>query len=464
MVPITNFAQYMSKHPHKTKFISLFRKFSRFRLKGFIPFLSGANRELLRFALSLWLIEWLSKAWERIGCAQQFYADWGAGLQDLVIASVIALLIGFTALCAQKERRLNIQEQDWKGILQRNRLLSGLRVSYLLASCMTLLVFSAFFSTIIFDNSAKALACLMSDVGQYELAERIYRSAPDFNQNKVSGRYSTMAAWHSSSTHEAPETLRMKNAAVAAVYGSQSRQMADRYFYLGLTCGQGRENRDPEAIYWHNKALSVYQQNHAITKCVDALAQMAILQDESNKQESKRLIAEAARLVPSIDEEPFVCTPIIRYLAERNGDKEQSELFRKSFEKHQTSAESTPLWALASITLFAIFGSGVGCSLAREQAVATLAKRTARDCSKATNLQALMESLHQLTTLNLIRGNSQAAEHNSLLLLTLAEGHRSLTVAQKEIATVIETRLPPARRCELLRALLALAIGWSFYV
>ncbi len=142
------------------------------------------------------------------------------------------------------------------------------------------------FSTCIFDNSAKALACLMSDVGQYELAERIYRSAPDLNHNKASGRYSSMAAWHSSSTHEDPNTLRMKNAAIAAVYGSQSRQMAGRYFYLGLTCEQGRENRDPEAIYWHNKALSVYQQNHAITKCVDALAQMAILQDESNKQES----------------------------------------------------------------------------------------------------------------------------------------------------------------------------------
>ncbi len=454
----------MSNHKANTKFILFFRKFTGFRLSGFIPFLSGVNRALLRLALPLWLISWLSKAWERIGCAQQFYAGWGAGFQDLVIAGVMALLIGFTALCTQKERRLFAPEKDWTKILQRNRLLSGLQVSYLLASCMTLLVFSAFFSTCIFDNSAKALACLMSDVGQYELAEHIYRSAPDLNHNKASGRYSSMAAWHSSTTHEAPNTLRMKNAAVAAVYGCQSPQMAGRYFYLGLTCGQGRVNRDSEAIYWHNKALSLYQQNQAITKCVDALAQMAILQDESNKQESKRLLAEAARLLPSIDEEPFVCTPIIQYLAQRNGDKEQSELFRRSFEKHQTSAESTPLWALASLTLFAIFGSGVGCSLAKELSVATLTMRTARDCSKATNLQVLMESLNELTTLNLIRGNSQAAEHNSLLLLALAEGHRSLTVARKEIATVVETRLSPPRRCELLRVFLALAIGLSFYV
>ncbi len=74
----------------------------------------------------------------------------------------------------------------------------------------------------------------------------------------------------------------------------------------------------------------------------------------------------------------------------------------------------------------------------RSRQVATLTKRTARDFSKATNLQVLMESLNELTTLNLIRGNSQAAEHNSLLLLALAEGHRSLTVARKEIATVMK--------------------------
>ncbi|MBX9948181.1 MAG: hypothetical protein K2Y39_03360 [Candidatus Obscuribacterales bacterium] len=419
---------------------------------------------LLQFALSLWFINWLSKAWERVGCAQQFYADWGVALQDLAIAAAIGVLLALTARSAQRERRLFALEADWTRLLHRNRLLCGLHVSYLLASCTTLLLFSAFFATCIFDNCAKGLACLMSDVGQYELAERIYRSAPDLNENKASGRYSSMAAWHSSSTHEDPDTVRMKNAAVAAVYGSQSRQMAGRYFYLGLTCEQGRENRDPEAIYWHNKALSLYQQNHAITKSMDAIAQMAILQDESNKQESKRLIAEAARLAPSMDEEPYVCTPIIQYLAQRNGDKEQSELFRRCFEKHPTSAESKPLWPVVSLTLFAIFGSGFGCFLAKEQAVSMLSKRRARDCSTDSNLHALMESLNELTTLNLIQRNLLAAEHNSLLLLALAKGHRKLTVARQEIAAVIETRLSLARRCELLRVFLALAIAWSVYL
>jgi hypothetical protein len=455
----------MPKHPLTviTKIISFGRPFCGFRQNGFILFLSGANRVLIRAALSLWIINWLSKAWERIGCAQQFYAHWGIGLQDLAIAGLLAALVGFTAMCAQKEQRPFASEKELTRVFKKSRYLSGLRASYLLASCMTLLVFSAFFSTCIFDNSAKALACLMSDVGQYELAERIYKCAPDLNHNKRSGRYSSMATWHSSSTHEDPGILRMKNAAVAAVYGSESRQMAGRYFYLGLTCAQGPENSDSEAIYWHGKALTLYQQNRAITKSVDALAQMAILQDECNKQESKRLLAEAARLTPSVDEEPFVSTSIISYLALRNGDREQSELFRQTLEKHPTSSENAPSWALASVTLFAIFVSGVVCPLAKGQAVATLTKRTARDCSTATSHQAFMDALNELITLNLVQRNSQAANHNSLLLLALTEGHRTFTVLQTEIVTGIETR-QVLGRLELLRVLLALTIVWSFFM
>lgn len=302
-------------------------RFSRIGLNG--QFLSKASRLLLSITLALCLLECLSKAWERIGCAQQFYADWGAGLWNLGDAGAITVAIGLAALCKQSARRLFAREENWKTILQHHRFFNGLRISYLLASCLTLLMLSALFSICIFDNSAKALACLLSDVGQYELAERIYQSAPDLNHNKASGRYSSMATWHSSSRREEPETLRMKNAAVAAVYGTQSLQMANRYFYLGLTCGNGPENHKPEAIYWYNKALSLYQQTHSTTKCVDAIAQMAILQDESNNQESKRLLDQATLLLPSMDEEPFVCTPIIEILAQRNGDEKQAELFRQ---------------------------------------------------------------------------------------------------------------------------------------
>lgn len=78
----------MSPQPHRasTATVSLFRKVSGIQLNGLLELISGANRLLLSVVLSLWLLNWLSKAWERIGCAKQFYADWGVGLQDLAIA------------------------------------------------------------------------------------------------------------------------------------------------------------------------------------------------------------------------------------------------------------------------------------------------------------------------------------------------------------------------------------------
>lgn len=304
----------------------------------------------------------------------------------------------------------------------------------------------------------------MSDLGQYELAERIYRLAPDLNHNKASGRLSSMATWHSSSKREEPISLQMKNTAVATVYGSQSLQMANRYFYLGLTCGHAENNSTPEAIYWHNQALGLYRKNNAITKSIDAIAQMAILQDESNKQESQRLLAQAASLVPFKDEAPFVCTPILEHLAARNGDMQKAELFRRTFEKHQTYSENKTFWEALGVVFFAISSSGVGCLLAKQQTLARLIKRKVLDCSMASNPTDMTYSLNQLTTLNLIQKNSRAAERNSLLLLALTEGQKSPTSVQQEIATTDESCISEASKFESIRLALALAIACSFYI
>ena len=455
----------MSYHPHKPdkRLQSFLRRYIEIQLSGPIQFLARANHRLISITLILWLFSWLTKAFERIGCAQQFSASWEAGLQDLAIAGAIVILIRFSKLRAQKEQGFFAREKDWQRFLQANCLWSYMRVSYLIISCMTLFVFSTFYATSVFDNSAKALACLMSDAGQYELAEHIYKSAPDLNDNKRSGRYSSMATWHSSATNEDANTIRLKNAAVATVYGSQSLQMASRYFYLGLTCSQGPIDRDSESISWHNKALSLFQENHASTKCVDTLAQMAILQDDSNKQESKQLIAQAVDLIPLLDEEPFICTSIIQYLAERNGDKDQAKILRRGFAKQNPVAEVRPIWSLALLTLFSILSSGVGCLLAKERTLVRLTQRAARDCRKATDSEALTNALNEFITLNSIRRYANTAEHQSSLLLAVADGHRSLCVLQQELSATVETRWTAVYKYELPKVGLALAIVYSFF-
>lgn len=383
-----------------------------------------ANRLIIAAVLWLWLLDWLSKASERICRAQQFHADWNFGIMTLVVAIFIALMIGMFNSYGQRARSLFALDADWEKLLATNRLLYCLSCAYLIASCSLLISISAFFATCCFDNGAKTIACVLSDFGQYEFAERVYRCAPDLDHKKVSGRCSTMATWHSSSFYEDPGMVELKNAAVAKVYGSESREMAGRYFFLGLTFGRGPEDHDQEAIYWHTKAFSLYERNHAVTKSVDTLAQLAVLQHSSNKSETRRLTAQAVRLVPSLDETPYFCTSIIQFLARQNGDAGQAELFRRGFEKFKPASDDEPSWVIGVLLLLGIFGSGVGRTLAKEMAINRLAALESQKCSKAGSQVAVLESLQKRVTLKLIGNNLREAEILSLSLLSMAAGYK----------------------------------------
>lgn len=437
--------------------------FCRLAVNGLLPALTAVHRLLLPCFLSLWLINWLSKAWERVGVATQFYANWDAAKYDLYVATAIAVLIGLLKFSEHRGRRLFALEADWTRLLRTNPTLSWLRIGYLLVSCVTFLVFSAFFATCIFDNGAKALACFMSDTGNYELAERIYRVAPDLSHNKADGRYSSMAAWHSSQAHEDPAMLRKKNAAVSMVYGAQSREMGCRYFYLGLTCIHGAVDRDAEVIYWQTKALAVHEHNRSVTKCIDVLAQMAIYQ--SDKQETKRLLAHAARLAPSMEEAPYVCTDILQWLAKRNGDREQAELFRRSFARKLPVDQSTLQWQLVSwvlLVFLAICSSGLGCSFAKRQALGYMTRNADEDCAAAVDSNEQQNVLSRIITLNLIGRNLYAAQQNSLRLLTIAESHQAIVPWISDSNPVTPEYSSSIVRHELFKVLFAVAVVWWF--
>lgn len=435
-----------------------------------LPVLSLIHRRLLSGCLFLWLLNWICKACEHVGRAHQFYFDWTVAIPTFAIAASIALLNCLAILFCHKERELFALEDSWAILLKRKKMLYGLRISYLAASCITLFWFSLFFATASFDCSAKALACLMSDIGQYELAERIYLCSPDLNQNKASGRYNSIASWHrSSNTHEDPVTMWRKNDAVAKVYGSESLEMAGRFFYIGLTCESGMVNRDAEAIYWHSKAFKLYEKNHCVTKCVDALAQMAIMQNETNKPECKRLLLKAASLMPSLDEAPFVCTNIIEYLAKSNGDDAQAVMFHRAFknspeEAQHTTPFSSPFAPEFYILALAIFGSGLGCSIGKWQAIQFLTLEYSQRCKEErSDSHIFLNSLDEIITLNLIQHNQEIAEQNSRLLLSVAEGNQanSFHLAACDNAALFRNS---ALRFELMRGLFAVALAGSFWL
>jgi hypothetical protein len=441
-----------------TNFIEKCKTFCGTHAHKVIAILSSSERVLVSCVLYLWLASWVTKAWEHVGRAQHFHGNWTASLEDWGVAAAILILIRVVMIFERREQCTVALNHEWNRILARSRILCGLRVAYFLASSMILSVFFCFFAVSSFDQGAKSLACLLSDVNQYELAERVYRLAPDLDHNRNSGRYNSMAAWHSSSTCEDPDTVQRKNAAVAAVYGSQSREMAGRFFYLGLTCeNKGTRTGELEAIYWHKKAYLLYQHNHAITKCVDALTQIAIFQDGFNKPEFKRTIAQAARLVPQLDEEPFVSTPmLLPYYSKRDGDDEQAKLFKRGLEKRRSMPES-PLWALTAIVLLALFGSRFGGSLVKALVLKTLTTRMQQTYQRATNSHAQFELLNELVTLNLLRRNLQGANEQSVSMLAIAEGRQSSSMSEESL-----TSIQKSLGIELFRTLFAVAI-WTFF-
>ena len=425
-----------------------------------IAVLSSSERVLVSCVIYLWLANWVTQAWEHVGRAQHFHGNWTVSLEEWGVAAGILILIGVVKISERREKCNIALNHEWNKILAGSRILCVFRVGYFLATFIILSLFICFFAINSFDQSAKALACLLSDVNQYELAERVYRVAPDLNHNKTSGRYNSMAVWHSSSTSEDSETVQGKNAAVAAVYGSESREMAGRFFYLGLTCeNKGTRTGELEAIYWHKKAYLLYQHNHAITKCVDALTQIAVFQDGFNKPEFKRTITQAARLMPHLDEEPFASTlTLLPYYAKRDGDDKQAKLFENALEKRRSIPQESPLLALTAIVLFALFSSRSGCSLVKALVLNTLTTRRQQTYQRATNSHAQFKLLNELVTLNLLRRNLQIANEQSVSMLAIAEGRQSSYSVSEESLTSSQKSLG----IELFRTLFAVAI-WTFF-
>lgn len=424
--------------------------------------LERVNRPLVWTALAAWLINGFAYAWERFGVSAQFGSGSHVALKELSTAAVVTLLLGIAIASDRAARRLYAQDRfskmEWDRVFSQNKFLEIWRPSYLLTSTTVLVLMTVFFAIAAFDNSAKALACLLSDNRQYELAERVYRLAPDLDHKKTEDRYSTMASWHSSYTHEDPVTTNLKNAAVAKVYGSQSREMAGRYFYLGLAWSQGSDYNDEKTLYWQNKALELYKQEHAATKCMDVLEQLASYAEDI--QIRKEYLNEAAKYASLMDEKPYVTTHILEYLASEVHDEKLVQIFRRNLSKYDRKSESDPLWTYGSVILFALFGSGFGCLLAKEQTLKNMINSANKNLSDAGKTDFLLSALDTVTKLKLIQLDLQAADRSSTTMLKVAEsGHPSFNFSIQEEPNV-ERNLAIFKHEFVRLAVAATLIAW----
>jgi hypothetical protein len=125
---------------------------------------------------------------------------------------------------------------------------------------LPLFTFSALVSPLLLASSLRSFlqttACVADLAGQHELAERLFAVC--------SGSGKSVATWQTAFRREKQYTRQLRNTAVAEVYGEQSLQMAERFYFvaINLEMTAGRNQPYPsEALDWLNRSLKIFREH-----------------------------------------------------------------------------------------------------------------------------------------------------------------------------------------------------------
>lgn len=148
--------------------------------------------------------------------------------------------------------------------------------------------FTCFFWSIILEEAALTSAFSAELIGQFELSERLYRLGP-----RIDG-YSTFGVWHTTFLREPESVAHARSQAVKHVFGANSIEMADRYYYVGLSKFHAEEDAYPDL----QQSEKLYELNGCKSRQIAAIGQMALQKFERNDHEAVRtLVGRAADIV-----------------------------------------------------------------------------------------------------------------------------------------------------------------------
>ena len=435
--------------------------------------LSRCYRFLGKCLLLFWCLHWIWKGAEHIAFADRFFTEWrffewSVCLRPLLFAGLIGIFIW----AWEKLQPEGLLYRSEAGLVRAvNRLekrfwpIRLLRSCYLLFGIGVLAVFGASFGFFVFDNGTKVFATISDHFGRYELAEKSYKLAWD------KGDYSSSAGWHTCSTVEDDLTTSKRNAAVAAVYGESSLQMAARYYRLGFMHGQPSTFvEDDIACDWFENALQIYEKQPSAGERIDCLAQLAATRWGDGKRAEAREFADRAAQIISENDGQIPHTyksglsrELLRFTADELGKKEQAALFQNTKFVKEIEAGASHRGALTLILLGALFGSGLGQTLSKECWLIWLSRRSSRGASRLPNDSAFFSYLSDLVSLDLYRRDLPAALGHSEYLLGMAQQCQP----NKELMrcnSADRRRLLLVTGSELFSAGLAIVLAWSFFV
>ncbi|HMO19835.1 MAG TPA: hypothetical protein PKC98_02580, partial [Candidatus Melainabacteria bacterium] len=264
----------------------------------------------------------------------------------------------------------------------------------------------------------KALAMGIDQVGLHELAETVYKYAPEKNMvlSRCSAPYETIATWKTACKTEVPEETERRNQAVAAVYGPESVQMACRYNYVGRTLGY--VDRDSEALPYHRMALFLFEQNGCTEATIRPLFHLTIDPDDISAQlyfwtAIRRLQNLDDMHVDEYDLSGLASTAkwlqrqdLVDELSERSNRVRDKQDFVRHRKLNAFGKLDQALYPLIAIYISLLFGR------------ALILRRLEREWIKEDSL----DSLNKLTVLALYRGRLDVADAYSERLFTKANG------------------------------------------
>lgn len=347
-----------------------------------------------------------------------------------------------------------------------------MRNVFLVAGCMTLLLFSTYFSYFGWRfYGTEVTANILDTLGYYELAEQVYRSV------NTSQQYSSFAVWHTVRIDDNCEDLlteERRNQVISQIYGKNSIQMADRYYYLGRVAEY--QDSYAQAEKWLQKSATVYLRNRKFSKLIDALTQMTFSISqvrETYDEDCHKLVKVAAEIMP-LTNEPLNSTSqvLLPYFARRMNDAPLANyLYEKIGVLNSTSAEYSDTASAQDKTtdflciLFSVLTSGVGSLLLTEimllERIESARKRllkTFQDSDERIN------ALNELIILHLFRQEIDKAAHLSEHLIPLAEESTSVQTVSKTLASPMRVRVCVISR-ELVRTVIvSLILCWYYCI
>jgi hypothetical protein len=265
--------------------------------------------------------------------------DWRAPLEYLAFAVILAIAAWlFFAASA----RLRVHHHHCHWWRHANLVASAANKTLAPLSILTLSIFCAFYAYNAANYTLNLAETVCDSVGMYEAAERLNQVNPIHEPD-----FASSAVWRSSSLLEDDAERDGRTAAVAAVYGPDSVDMARRCWFMGQNLDQvfGLFPRKTETYY--RVARSIYHQQGQHGHCGELYIHSAIVANERDKRASLEYLRRAkAELSKSNSDMHMPWTIGIADAISRQSDPELAQWFQhldKRLHSRERAHHETPL-------------------------------------------------------------------------------------------------------------------------